>query len=62
MYLVTHKNWRWGSLKILGGIMLMRFRFNLTTNKELDKLSKQPASKVVILLLLKFLKWERKEH
>lgn len=34
--------------------MLIRFRFNFTTNKEPDKLSKQPASKVVILLLLKF--------
>lgn len=55
----THKNWRWGSLKILGGIMLILFRFNFTTNKELDKLSKQPASKMVILLLLKFLKWTR---
>lgn len=54
----THKNWRWGSLKTLGGIMLIRLRFNFTTNKEPDKLSKQPASKVVILLLLKFLKWQ----
>lgn len=57
IYVVTHKNWRWGSLKILGGIMLILFRFNFTTNKELDKLSKQPASRMVILLLLKFLKW-----
>lgn len=59
IYVVTHKNWRWGSLKILGGIMLILFRFNFTTNKELDKLSKQPASRMVILLLLKFLKWIR---
>lgn len=59
IYVVTHKNWRWGSLKILGGIMLILFRFNFTTNKELDKLSKQPASRMVILLLLKFLKWTR---
>lgn len=59
IYLVTHKNWRWGSLKILGGIMLILFLFNFTTSKELDKLSKQPASKMVILLLLKFLKWTR---
>lgn len=45
-------------MKILGGIMLILLRFNFTTNKELDKLSKQPASKTVILLLLKFLKWK----
>lgn len=38
--------------------MLILLRFNFTTNKELDKLSKQPASKMVILLLLKFLKWK----
>lgn len=54
LFLLSSKNWRWGSLKILGGIMLIRFRFNFTTNKELDKLSKQPASRVLILLLLKF--------
>lgn len=52
---ITYKNCTCGSLKVFGGIVLIRFLFSFTTIKELDKLSKQPASNVVIVLLLRFL-------
>lgn len=42
-------------MKIFGGITLILFLFSFTTISELDKLSRQPASRVVILLLLRFL-------
>lgn len=59
---VTYRNCTWGNLKIFGGITLILFLFSFITISELDKLSRQPASRVVILLLLRFLRKEgRKE-
>lgn len=56
----TYRNCTWGNLKIFGGIALIRFLFSFTTIRELERLSRQPASRVVILLLLRFLGGEKK--
>lgn len=58
----TYRNWSCGSLKTLDGSTTSLFLFNLSTSKELEMFSKQPGSRTLILLLLKFLRDWKEKH
>lgn len=51
----TYRNWSCGSLKSLDGSTANLFLFSFRTSRELEMFSKQPGSRTLILLLLKFL-------
>lgn len=51
----TYRNCRLESLKTLDGSTVNRFLLSFNTSKVLEILSKQPGSRTLILLLLKFL-------
>lgn len=51
----TYRNWSCGSLKSLDGSTVNLFLFSFRTSRELEMFSKQPGSRILILLLLKFL-------
>lgn len=55
----TYRNWSCGSLKTLDGSTANLFLFSLSTSRELEMFSKQPGSRMLILLLLKLL-WDKK--
>lgn len=55
----TYRKWSCGSLKTLEGSTANLFLFSFSTSRELEMFSKQPGSRTLILLLLKFL-WDEK--
>lgn len=52
----TYRNWSCGSLKSLDGSTTNLFLFSFRTSRVLEMFSKQPGSRTLILLLLKFLR------
>lgn len=57
----TYRNWSCGSLKTLDGSTANLFLLSFSTSRELEMFSKQPGSRTLILLLLKFLWHKNKE-
>lgn len=54
----TYRNWSCGSLKTLDGSTANLFLLSFSTSSELEMFSKQPGSRTLILLLLRFL-WHK---
>lgn len=54
----TYRNWSCGSLKTLDGSTANLFLLSFSTSSELETFSKQPGSRTLILLLLRFL-WHK---
>lgn len=59
--IVTYRCWRLGSWKILAGMVERRLRFSLRICRVLDRLTKQPVSRVEMRLLFMILE-EKKIH
>lgn len=71
IYFFTHRCWRWGSWKILAGMVDRRLRFRRRTCRLLDRLVKQPVSSEEMRLLFRnlecktirqLLHWQRQKE